>query len=167
VRWIEISTSTELVDCRFRLQSRLQRGQASLHLLFHHLGHERFGNYCLAKGSGPPVPDCLQRVDHPARRRRTAAAIHDLGPADGDRGTLTGILDTLERNGYTQRTQHARDGRMRWVRLTPKGHAVVDALRPRIHRAERRLVTGLNRTEQGVLIDMLGRMQHAASELRF
>jgi DNA-binding MarR family transcriptional regulator len=83
------------------------------------------------------------------------------------RGTLTGILDTLERNGYTQRTQHAHDGRMRWVRLTPKGQAVVDALRPRIHRAERRLVTGLIPTEQEMLIDMLGRMQHAASKLRF
>jgi DNA-binding MarR family transcriptional regulator len=53
------------------------------------------------------------------------------------------------------------------VRLTPKGQAVVDALRPRIHRAERRLVTGLNPTEQEMLIDMLGRMQHAASKLRF
>jgi DNA-binding MarR family transcriptional regulator len=83
------------------------------------------------------------------------------------RGTLTGILDTLERNGYTQRTQHAQDGRMRWVRLTPKGHAVVDALRPRIHRAERGLVTTLTPIEQEVLIDMLARIQRAASELRF
>jgi DNA-binding MarR family transcriptional regulator len=83
------------------------------------------------------------------------------------RGTLTGILDTLERNGYTQRTQHAQDGRMRWVRLTSKGQAVVDALRPRIHRAERGLVTSLTRAEQEMLIDMLGRMQQAASELRF
>jgi DNA-binding MarR family transcriptional regulator len=83
------------------------------------------------------------------------------------RGTLTGILDTLERNGYTQRTQHAQDGRMRWVRLTPKGQAVVDTLRPRIHQAERRLVIALKPTEQKMLIDMLARMQQAASELRF
>jgi DNA-binding MarR family transcriptional regulator len=82
-------------------------------------------------------------------------------------GTLTGILDTLERNGYTQRTQHAQDGRMRWVRLTSKGYAVVDKLRPRLHRAERGLVTALTSTEQEMLIDMLGRMQHAASKLRF
>jgi DNA-binding MarR family transcriptional regulator len=83
------------------------------------------------------------------------------------RGTLTGILDTLERNGYTLRTQHADDGRMRWVRLTPKGQAVVDALRPRIHRAERDLVNALDPTEQAMLIDMLGRMQQSASELSF
>ena len=64
------------------------------------------------------------------------------------RGTLTGILDTLERAGLARRQRHTGDGRMRWVTLTRKGQAMVDTLRPRIHAAERRLVADVSADEQ-------------------
>ena len=83
------------------------------------------------------------------------------------RGTLTGIMDTLERDGYLRREQHALDGRSRLVALTDRGAESVVRLRPRIHRAERSLVVGLTQDEQSALIGLLAKMQAAAASLRF
>jgi len=83
------------------------------------------------------------------------------------RGTLTGILDSLERRGYVARRPHDGDGRMRVVTLTELGREKVDELRPRIHQAERRLVAGLTAEEQAALVGMLAQLQNAASQLVF
>lgn len=83
------------------------------------------------------------------------------------RGTLTGILDTLERSGLVRRDAHGGDGRRRLVSMTRHGRRRVDELRPRMHRAERHLVVGLSAVEQVTLVDLLARMQQAVATLRF
>jgi DNA-binding MarR family transcriptional regulator len=83
------------------------------------------------------------------------------------RGTLTGVMDTLERGGFLRREQHGLDGRGRLVALTEQGQDTVTQLRPRIHRAERSLVAGLTNEQQTLLIGLLAQMQDAATTLRF
>jgi len=56
------------------------------------------------------------------------------------RGTLTGIVGSLESRGYVVRAQHERDGRGQLVLLTKLGERTVRKLRPRMHRAEKSLV---------------------------
>lgn len=53
-------------------------------------------------------------------------------------GTLTGILDRLERERFIQRVQNADDGRSWRIRLTPKGHTLCSDLRRR-HRMVMRI----------------------------
>lgn len=83
------------------------------------------------------------------------------------RGTLTGILDSLERGGYIDRRQQGGDGRTRVVTLTDSGRRKVVELRPRVHQAERHLVGGLTPAEQAALVGMLARIQDATSRLVF
>jgi DNA-binding MarR family transcriptional regulator len=45
-----------------------------------------------------------------------------------DRGYMSRILSRLERAGLLSRTAHARDGRMRLLDLTPRGHAFLSGL---------------------------------------
>jgi DNA-binding MarR family transcriptional regulator len=83
------------------------------------------------------------------------------------RGTLTGILDTLERGGLVRRSAHGDDGRRRLVTMTRRGRRRVEELRPHLHRAERHLVGELSNDERATLLDLLARMQQAASTLTF
>jgi DNA-binding MarR family transcriptional regulator len=83
------------------------------------------------------------------------------------RGTLTGILDTLERAGYVERRTVETDARGRTVRMTRRGRAVVEDLLPRVHQAERRVVAALGEAERRQLLSALARMQAAAAELSF
>jgi DNA-binding MarR family transcriptional regulator len=83
------------------------------------------------------------------------------------RGTLTGILDSLEKADLIDRRPHGDDGRMRVVTLTDAGRQKADELRPRIHRAERRLMNRLTADEQTALVGMLARLQGGAADLEF
>jgi DNA-binding MarR family transcriptional regulator len=83
------------------------------------------------------------------------------------RGTLTGVLDTLEARGLLTRARHERDGRGQLVALTGAGKETVRAMRPRLHRAERVVVAGLTADEQAVFVDLVARMQSAAETLTF
>jgi DNA-binding MarR family transcriptional regulator len=83
------------------------------------------------------------------------------------RGTLTGILDTLERSGLVRRNAHGGDGRRRLVSMTRRGRRRVEELRPRMHQAERHLVDGLSAGDQATLVRLLARMQQSAETLVF
>lgn len=48
-------------------------------------------------------------------------------------GTLTGLLDTLENDGYIRRTRNPRDGRSWLIELTERGDHVCEKLRVRHH----------------------------------
>lgn len=56
-------------------------------------------------------------------------------------GTLTGVLDTLQRKGYAERSPHPTDGRRMLVRATESGQGVVEEIMPVFNRHEL-LVTG-------------------------
>ncbi len=63
------------------------------------------------------------------------------------KGTLTGVVTTLERRGLVTRRRAAGDRRLLLVSCTPAGEALMVGLFPRFNDGERRLVSGLNTTE--------------------
>jgi DNA-binding MarR family transcriptional regulator len=52
------------------------------------------------------------------------------------KGTLTGVLKTLERRGFVRRDAHPVDGRLVVVRLEPAGREAICDLFPRFNREE-------------------------------
>lgn len=81
-------------------------------------------------------------------------------------GTMTAVLDTLQRRGYITRVPHPHDRRKLLISITPAAEAVVDALLPRIHAAEAAIFAPLSEAERATLIDLLGRVQARVEALQ-
>ena len=75
------------------------------------------------------------------------------------RGTLTGILDSLERRDLVRRMPHGKDGRMRLVEITDAGRDRLHAARPALHHTERRWLNHLTSAQQRQLLQMLAVLQ--------
>ncbi len=75
------------------------------------------------------------------------------------RASVTGLLDSLERRGYVQRTPHGSDRRMLVIELTDAGRKVARDFRPIVHRHEKGWLAALSEKEQRQLIDLLHRIQ--------
>jgi DNA-binding MarR family transcriptional regulator len=75
------------------------------------------------------------------------------------RGTITEILDTLERRRLVRRLPHEEDRRMRLVEVTPEGVARLEAVRPEFHQAEQRLVRTLTKTQQRQMLQLVAALQ--------
>jgi DNA-binding MarR family transcriptional regulator len=97
--------------------------------------------------------------------------LRDRGPASpsdlGDRlivtrATITGLLDSLERNGFVARKPNPSDRRGLIVEITPEGLVVLQALRTIIHRHEKQLMSGFSEAELHGYIDILHRIQERA-----
>jgi DNA-binding MarR family transcriptional regulator len=82
------------------------------------------------------------------------------------RGTVTGVLDSLERRGFIRRTSAAggRDGRTRPVTITPRGRARVRAILPRLHQAERDWFDALSEDWKAQLLGLLAIVQREAPD---
>jgi DNA-binding MarR family transcriptional regulator len=72
--------------------------------------------------------------------------------------TLTGILDTLERNGYIERKPHPSDRRRVNLHLTAEGRRVRDDIVPRLYEHQKEWTAALNKTERAKLTDNLARL---------
>ena len=63
------------------------------------------------------------------------------------KGTLTGIVTTLEKYRFAERKPHSTDGRRRFVQLTRKGKNLMKKLFPAINNLEQEFVGELTKTE--------------------
>lgn len=63
------------------------------------------------------------------------------------KGTLTGIVTTLEKNSFAERKPHASDGRRRLVQLTRRGSALMKRLFLQINALEKEFVAELKAGE--------------------
>jgi DNA-binding MarR family transcriptional regulator len=72
--------------------------------------------------------------------------------------TLTGILDTLERNGYIERRRHATDRRRVNLHLTAQGRHVHDDVVPRVLQQQKTWTAALNKSERAKFTDDLVRL---------
>ncbi|MDQ6898400.1 MAG: MarR family transcriptional regulator [Candidatus Dormibacteraeota bacterium] len=81
------------------------------------------------------------------------------------RGTLTGILDSLERRGMIRRLPHSGDGRMTLVEIVPEAATRIQQLRKHLHRMERRLMSCLTQEQKRTFLAALGRMQESIEQL--
>lgn len=75
------------------------------------------------------------------------------------KGTLTGIVTTLEGRGLVARHAHESDGRLVVVSLTTKGRSTAKRLFPKFNKEETRLASALSSSEQRTLATLLAKLQ--------
>ena len=71
------------------------------------------------------------------------------------KGTLTGVLKTLEKRGLARRRGHEEDGRLVLVSLEPKGRDVIERLFPAFNRGEALVSASLTPREKDQLTALL------------
>jgi DNA-binding MarR family transcriptional regulator len=82
------------------------------------------------------------------------------------KGTLTGIVTTLEKYGFAERKPHASDGRRKLVRLTAKGKTLMKQLFLQINELEKEFVAELNKNEINDLSRLLRLVLHTPEQNR-
>ena len=88
----------------------------------------------------------------PLEPRRLAAA------ANATRASVSSALNTLERNGFVQRTHRSADRRLVTVELTDKGRDRLADAYAAANRSERVLVGSLSAEERRTLTELLTRL---------
>jgi DNA-binding MarR family transcriptional regulator len=89
---------------------------------------------------------------------------HLADEAGVTKGTLTGVLKTLEKRGLTRRRAHEDDGRLVLVSLEPKGAAVIERLFPAFNQAEASVSASLTEEEKGQLAALLRKIIRSAED---
>jgi DNA-binding MarR family transcriptional regulator len=74
------------------------------------------------------------------------------------RGTVTGVLDSLEGRGLLRRSPHPRDRRMLEVHITDDGRELLQKLLPDQREAEERLLANLNERDKRSLTKLLNKV---------
>src|ERR1700751_6296480 len=85
-------------------------------------------------------------------RQRTR---HLAAEAGVTKGTLTGVLKTLEKRGLARRRAHESDGRLVLVSLEPKGLGVIERLFPAFNMGEAFVSASLSEQEKEELASLL------------
>jgi DNA-binding MarR family transcriptional regulator len=80
---------------------------------------------------------------------------HLAAEAAVTKGTLTGVLNTLEKRGLVRRRGHDQDGRLVLVSLEPKGLDVIERLFPAFNAGETQVSACLTRAEKEQLASLL------------
>lgn len=75
------------------------------------------------------------------------------------RGTVTGLLDSLERQALIRRTAHPEDRRMLQIALTPKGKSLLKRVLPEHFPNEAAMMSVLSEREKQTLVRLLGKLQ--------
>jgi MarR family transcriptional regulator, organic hydroperoxide resistance regulator len=81
-------------------------------------------------------------------------------------GTLSGVVDTLERRGLVARRAHRTDKRRVLVKPTAKGVRVVNSIMPRFNQQEVFVTSDLDDAERDELSRLLRRILRTLDELR-
>ena len=128
---------------------------AEQNLTGHGISHGRFGVLMLLWG------DCQ---DPDANRHgMTPAELADQ--ANVARATMTGLTDTLVRDGFVERAADADDRRMRRVALTRKAHHFLKRLLPGHFKRMAAIMEPLSQVERKMLVRLLGKVQQHAATL--
>ena len=78
-------------------------------------------------------------------------------------GSMTSLLDTLEKRGLIRRLRHPDDRRKLLVELTPAAQGIVDELLPSLHARERAVMSdAFTTSEQRQLLGLIAKLQQAA-----
>lgn len=91
--------------------------------------------------------------------RETGQLANDCGLA---KGTLTGMLGTLERSGLASRARHPEDGRRVVVHLDPRGRDLIERVFPRFNAYEAKFTGGLDADERRELARLLRKVTATA-----
>src|SRR5438874_3921250 len=78
-------------------------------------------------------------------------------------GSMTSLLDNLEKRGLVRRLPHPDDRRKLLIDITPNAQAIVDELLPTLHARERDVIgAALTTSEQRTLLRYLAKLQQSA-----
>jgi DNA-binding MarR family transcriptional regulator len=80
-------------------------------------------------------------------------------------GTVTSLLDNLEKKQYVVRSSDRDDRRRVLVDITPPAQQLLDEVLPAIQQVARQLVDGIGPERQQALLDTLAEIRRAAAEL--
>lgn len=90
----------------------------------------------------------------------------ELAEAAGvTRATMTGLIDTLERDGLVRRVPDPQDRRTMSVRLTPKGESFLHDLLPSHFQLMASLMQPLDESERKTMLGLLNKLLNHASAL--
>ncbi|HJX99574.1 MAG TPA: MarR family transcriptional regulator [Streptosporangiaceae bacterium] len=89
---------------------------------------------------------------------------HLAAEAGVTKGTLTGVLKTLEKRGLARRRAHESDGRLVMVSLEPKGLGVIERLFPAFNMGEAFVSASLSEREKNQLASLLRTIIRAVEE---
>src|SRR3954462_13337424 len=82
-------------------------------------------------------------------------------------GSMTSLLDNLEKRDLVRRLPHPEDRRKLLVDITPEARSIVDELLPTLHARERDVIdAALSKSEQRTLLRSLAKLQQAAADAR-
>lgn len=138
---------------------------ADRNLADNNISHGRFGVLMLLWRSTQPRAAKLMGADDCAcGGPRTPAELADA--ASVTRATMTGLIDTLERDGFVKREPDPNDRRMMSVLLTAKGDRFLNDFLPGYFKAIAGLMTPLSETERKTLVRLLGKVQQHVATLR-
>ncbi len=96
---------------------------------------------------------CEKNRKFPAR---TPAGLADL--AQISRASVTGLLDSLEKDGFVRRKPDPDDRRMVSIHLTARGKAFMDEFLPPHFKMMNKLMSGLDKNEQETLVVLLNKL---------
>jgi DNA-binding MarR family transcriptional regulator len=94
--------------------------------------------------------------------RETGQLADDCGLA---KGTLSGMLGTLEKTGLVARTRHPDDGRRVIVEMEPGGRDLIERVFPKFNAHETRFTSRLDDEERGDLARLLRIVTATADDL--
>ncbi len=131
------------------------------HLASHNISQGRFGVLMLLWGSTHRRGDPQISGSCPASPRTPA----ELADAAGvTRATMTGLVDTLERDGFVRREPDPNDRRMMSVRLTARAEEFLHSMLPAHFELMARLMAPLSEPERKTLVGLLNKILVCASE---
>jgi DNA-binding MarR family transcriptional regulator len=80
-------------------------------------------------------------------------------------GTMTSLLDTLERRRLVRRVPHPSDRRKLLIDITDEARSILDRMLPRVHGASRDVFAVLSDAECQTLVGLLQRVQRQLDAL--
>jgi DNA-binding MarR family transcriptional regulator len=138
-------------------------GVTDRNLADRNISHGRFGVMMLLWRTAQPQGAKLLGADPCIAGPRTPAELADA--AGVTRATMTGLVDTLERDGFVKREPDLSDRRMMSVRLTPAGERFLSEFLPAHFNAIAGLMSPLSESERKTLVRLLGKVQQHAATL--
>jgi DNA-binding MarR family transcriptional regulator len=114
----------------------------------HGLSHAALNALAVIEGAGRPVPT-----------GEVSARMHITT------GTMTTVLDTLERKGYVRRLADPDDRRRVLVDITPAAQSVLDRMLPEVQQAAGAVMSALDEETLHALLDALAAISVAVDNV--
>jgi DNA-binding MarR family transcriptional regulator len=104
-------------------------------------------------------------LNKPTNCPQTRTPAELAGMAHVTRATMTGLIDTLERDHLVKREPDPDDRRMMSVTLTAKGRTLLEKMLPPHFKRMAWLMSPLNEKERKTFVSLLKKIQQRAAEL--